>query len=127
MPHSGNEKVHHGAAYWIGLICLFVTSAGWGMSWSAMKYLLAEWPPLFARGIAGLLAALLVMSAAIVLGEPMTVRGPLRGRLVASAFFNVFAWMGFSTLALRRLSAGQGAMLVYTMPVWAVLLACPLG
>jgi len=43
----------------------------------------------------------------------------LRSRLVVSALFNVFAWMGFATLALRSLTAGQGAMLVYTMPAGA--------
>jgi len=45
---------------------------------------------------------------------------------VLAAFINVFVWMGFSTLAIRWLAAGQGALLVYTMPVWATLLAWPL-
>ena len=41
----------------IGLVCLVVTSTGWGLNWPAMKLLLREWPPLFSRGLAGLAAA----------------------------------------------------------------------
>jgi drug/metabolite transporter (DMT)-like permease len=43
----------------IGLLCLMVTATGWGLNWPVMKLLLLlrEWPPLFARGTAGLVAA----------------------------------------------------------------------
>jgi drug/metabolite transporter (DMT)-like permease len=91
-----------------------------------MKYLLRELPPLFARGAAGVTAALVIAVIAAALGERLTVPRHLAGRLVLAAFFNVFAWMGFSTLAMRWLSAGQGALLVYTMPIWATLLAWPI-
>jgi hypothetical protein len=37
----------------IGILCLLVSSVGWGLKWSAMKFLLREWRPLFARGSAG--------------------------------------------------------------------------
>ncbi|MEO6270535.1 MAG: hypothetical protein ABIP08_09560 [Lautropia sp.] len=33
--------------------------------------------------------------------------------------------MGFSTLSMQWLDAGQAAMPVYSMPVWATLLAWP--
>lgn len=110
----------------VGLLCLVVTSVGWGINWPAVKLLLREWPPLFARGSAGIAAALLLALVAAMLGERLTVPRRLVGRLAASAFFNIFVWMGFSTMAMRWLTAGQGALLVYTMPVWATLLAWPL-
>jgi drug/metabolite transporter (DMT)-like permease len=109
----------------IGLLCLVVTSVGWGLNWPAMKFLLREWPPLFARGAAGMSAALIIALIAARAGQRLTVPRRQIGRLVISALINVFAWMGFSTLAMRWLSAGQGALLVYTMPVWATLLAWP--
>jgi drug/metabolite transporter (DMT)-like permease len=80
-------------------------------------------PPLFARGMAGVTAAVIIAVLAATLGERLSVPRKVMGRVFAAAFFNVFAWMGFSTLALRWLSAGQGALLVYTMPIWATLLA----
>lgn len=110
----------------IGVLCLVVTSVGWGLNWPAMKLLLHDWPPLFARGLAGVIAAVLVAAAAVVTGQALAVPRRLWGALLAATLYNVVAWMGFSSLSLRWLSAGQGAMLVYTMPVWASLFAWPL-
>lgn len=110
----------------VGLLCLLVTSVGWGFNWPVMKFLLTQWPPLFARGSAGLVAALALALLAWQRGERLAVPRQQYGRLLAAAFINVFAWMGFSTLALQWLAAGQAALLVYTMPVWATLLAWPL-
>lgn len=91
-----------------------------------MKFLLREWPPMFARGTAGVIAAILLAGIAAGLGQSLSVPRAERGRLALSAFINVFVWMGFSTLSLRWLQASQAALLVYTMPVWATLLAWPL-
>ncbi|MEO8248312.1 MAG: DMT family transporter [Burkholderiales bacterium] len=108
-----------------GWLLLLVTSVGWGFNWPAMKLLLQEWPPLFARGTAGLIAALALVAVALLRGERLAVPRQLWSRLAASAFCSVFAWMGFTSLSLRWLSAGQAALLVYTMPVWATMLAWP--
>jgi drug/metabolite transporter (DMT)-like permease len=109
----------------IGLLCLAVTAIGWGLNWPIIKLLLREWPPLFARGTAGVVAALGLATFAAIRRERLAF--PLRafGPLSAAAFVNVFAWMGFSTLALLWLSVAEGALLVYTMPIWATLLAWP--
>jgi probable blue pigment (indigoidine) exporter len=49
-----------------------------------------------------------------------------RGRLVLYAMLNITVWMAFSTLGLRWLSASEGVILAYTMPVWATLFAWPM-
>jgi drug/metabolite transporter (DMT)-like permease len=108
-----------------GFVCLLVTSLGWGLNWPAMKVLLRELPPLFARGTAGFVAGLVCALAALLLGQSLVVPRALMGRVVAAAALNVFAWMGFATVAMRWLSVGECALLVYTMPVWATLLAWP--
>lgn len=46
-------------------------------------------------------------------------------RLMVASFTNVFAWMGFSTLAMKWVSVAEGALLVYTMPIWVMLFAWP--
>jgi len=38
----------------------------------------------------------------------------------------MFAWIGFTTLSMKWLSVSQAALLVYTMPLWATLLAWPI-
>ncbi|MEO8856301.1 MAG: DMT family transporter [Burkholderiaceae bacterium] len=111
----------------IGLLCLLVTSVGWGVNWPATKVLLEQLPPLFVRGSAGMMAAAGLAMVAALRGDSLRVPRHLFGRLFASSMTNVFAWMGFATLSMKWLSAGQAAMLVYTMPIWATLLAWPLA
>ena len=120
------SPVRRPSAATIGLLCLLVTSLGWGLNWPAMKLLLEELPPLFARGAAGSVAGIALALCAVLLGQSLVVPRALLGRLAAAAALNVFAWMGFATVAMRWLSVGQCALLVYTMPVWATLLAWPL-
>src|SRR5215212_3775931 len=110
----------------LGLVCLAVAATGWGLNWPLVKLVLRDWPPLFARGTAGLVGALGLAAVAKMSGEQLTV--PIRafGRLSLAAALNVFAWMGFSTVALLWLTVAEGALLVFTMPLWATLLAWPL-
>jgi len=110
-----------------GLLYLLVTATGWALNWPAMKILLREWPPLFSRGLAGIAAALLLAVIARLVGEDIRVPRPLFPRLMLVSCTNVFAWMGFSTLSLKWLSVSEGALLVYTMPIWAMLLAWPIA
>ncbi|AQH04439.1 multidrug DMT transporter permease (plasmid) [Burkholderia sp. KK1] len=110
-----------------GFIYLLVTATGWALNWPAMKVLLREWPPLFSRGVAGIAAAVLLGLIAKLAGENPRVPAALVPRLVLASAINVFAWMGFSTLSMKWLSVGEGALLVYTMPIWAMLLAWPIA
>ena len=108
-----------------GLLLLAVSAVGWGLNWPAMKLLLREWPPLAARGTAGIVAAVALALLAASRGESLAVPRGEWPRLTAAAAINVTAWMGLSTLAMLWLSAGEGALVVYTMPIWATLLAWP--
>jgi drug/metabolite transporter (DMT)-like permease len=106
----------------IGLLCVVVTALGSGLNWPIIKLLLREWPPLFSRGMAGVAAAL---GLAALRGERLRIPLGALPRLALAAGTNVFAWMGFSTLAMVW-SVAEGALLVYTMPIWATLLAWPM-
>ncbi len=110
----------------VGVLCLLVTAVGWGLNWPVMKVLLREWPPLSARGWAGMTAALGLAVLAVARGEPLAVPRRAVGRLLLAAASNVTAWMGLSTLCMLWLSVAEGALLVYTMPIWAALLAWPI-
>lgn len=110
----------------IGFLCLGVTATGWAMNWPIIKILLRDWPPLFARGVAGTAAGIILAGIAIAYGEKLRVPRHAIPRLLFASFTNVFAWMGFATVALKMLSIGEGALLVYTMPIWATLFAWPI-
>lgn len=110
----------------IGVVTLIITAAGWGFNWPVMKLLLRDWPPMFARGVGGVTASLVLAAIACACGQTLRVPRAAIPRLLFAAFTNVFAWMGFSTIAMMWVSVGEGALLVFTMPVWVTLLAWPL-
>jgi len=64
-----------------GLLCLLATVVGWGLNWPVMKFLLREWPPLSARGTAGVTTAPALVLLAALCGQRLAV--PVRpvGRL----------------------------------------------
>jgi drug/metabolite transporter (DMT)-like permease len=102
-----------------------VTALGWGLNWPVLKLLLGEMPPLFARGMAGLLAAFALAAFAALRGVPLAIPSGRLGVVVVAALLNVTAWMGLATMGLRYLGAGEGAMICYTMPAWTALAAWP--
>lgn len=117
MPNRISEPRRTGA------LLVTVAAIGWALNWPALKLLLREWPPLFSRGVAGVAAALLLGGVAAARGETLWVPRRAIARLLLASFTNVFAWMGFSTLALKYLRVSEGAVLVYTMPLWATVFA----
>lgn len=109
-----------------GLGFLLVTAFGWGLNWAFIKVLLAEWPPLFSRGVSGVSAAVILALVASARGESLPVPRGAKTRLAFAAFTNVFVWMGFGTMAMNYLKVSEAALLAYTMPIWAMLFAWPI-
>jgi drug/metabolite transporter (DMT)-like permease len=106
-----------------GLMLLAVTSVGWGLNWPIMKQILTEWPPLSARGLSGIAGGLLLALLAVIRGQSLRVPKGQWPRLLLSAVLNVSTWMTLMGLALLWLPASEAAVIAYTMPVWASLLA----
>jgi drug/metabolite transporter (DMT)-like permease len=131
-PHGSHERrpipssADSSRSRQIGLLFLFITAVGWGLNWPVIKLVLREWPPLFSRGVAGVTAALALGLMAILNGQRVAIPSGVFGRLATAAALNVFAWMGFGTMAMVWLSVSEGALLVYTMPIWAMLIAWPI-
>ena len=108
-----------------GLMFLAITSVGWGFNWPVTKYLLSELPPLTMRGATGVIGASLLALLALVSGQSLRVPRELWPRLVLAAFLNVACWMALMGLALLYLPASEAALIAYTMPIWASMLAWP--
>src|SRR3569623_558650 len=109
----------------IGSLCLCVTAFGWALNWPLMKLLLQQWPPLFARGLAGVCASLILGALVLSRKESFAVPREAIPRLLFATFTNVFAWMGLGTVAMKYVTVSEGALLAYTMPIWAMLFAWP--
>jgi drug/metabolite transporter (DMT)-like permease len=108
-----------------GFLFLAITSVGWGFNWPVTKYLLSELPPLTLRGATGLVGAMLLALLAVLRGQSLLVGREMWLRLIVAALLNVTAWMALMGLALLWLPASEAALIAYTMPVWASLLAWP--
>src|SRR5579859_5965358 len=108
-----------------GLLFLAITSVGWGFNWPVTKFLIGELPPLTLRGLSGVIGALLLAVLALLRGQSLTVPRKMWPRLVVAAALNVTGWMVLMGLALLWLPASEAALIAYTMPVWASLLAWP--
>ncbi|QTL01637.1 DMT family transporter [Aquabacter sp. L1I39] len=108
-----------------GLAFLFTTATGWGVAWVVFKIILFEWPPLFARGMAGVTAACLLAATSVAMGQSLAVPSGARFRLAVAAFVNVFVWMGFASLSLQWLTVTEATLITFTMPLWASLIAWP--
>jgi drug/metabolite transporter (DMT)-like permease len=114
------------SARWVGFLFLAVTSVGWALNWAAIKFLLRDWPPLFSRGVAGIAACILLAGIAVAFGENLRVPRRAIVPLLFASFTNVFAWMGFGTIAMKYLSVSECSLLVYTMPIWVTVFAWPI-
>lgn len=108
-----------------GLMFLAITSIGWGFNWPVTKFLLAELPPLTLRGVTGVLGALLLAALAILRRQSLKVEPGIWPRLLSAAVLNVTGWMVLMGLALLWLPASEAALIAYTMPVWASIIAWP--
>ena len=104
---------------------LAITSVGWGFNWPVTKYLLPELPPLTLRGSSGVIGAALLALLALLSRQSLHVPRWMWPRIVLLGVLNVTAWMVLMGLALLWLPASEAALIAYTMPVWASLLAWP--
>ena len=108
-----------------GLMFLAITSVGWGFNWPVTKYLISELPVLTLRGVTGVLGAALLAGLAVISGQSLKVDRALWPRLMLMALLNVTGWMVLMGLALLWLPASEAALIAYTMPVWASMMAWP--
>ncbi len=95
----------------------------WGYSWVLVKEALAYAPPFaFAaeRSVLGGVALLLIVK---LVGKPLRLAAP--GATLAIGLMQMTGFMAFSTWALVEGGPGKTAVLVFTMPIWTLLIAWP--
>jgi len=107
----------------LGFLLLGAIAFFWGISWPIMKTALKEMGPWTFRSCCLIFGGLgvLVIAKANRLWSPIpkTELWPL----LIVAFFNVTGWHLFSAYGLTHMNAGRAAIVGFTMPVWASLLA----
>lgn len=109
-----------------GLLWVAVTASAWGLAWPVMKFGLTEWPPFSFRVVTSAGSVALLAGFALARGEAVRPRGREQWRrLVVAGLLNITPFVGLGTLSLVWLNASEAAILAYTMPIWASMLAWP--
>ena len=114
------EKFRH----WLPALALVVLSLTWGYTWVIAKQGLAYAPPfVFAaeRCLGGALSLLIVLK---LLGRPLKLVAPWQ--TLGIGLTQVAGFMVFQTWALVEGGPGKTAVLIFTMPIWTLLLAWPI-
>src|SRR5450756_1352084 len=109
---------------WLLPLGLFILSVTWGYTWVLAKQALDYAPPFaFAaeRSIGGALALFLALK---LMGRPLKLVAP--GPTLAIGLFQITGFMALSTWALVEGGPGKTAVLIFTMPIWTLLLAWPI-
>lgn len=112
------------ASRWGPVIALIVLSLIWGYTWVLAKQGLAYAPPFaFAaeRCVGGALALFLVLK---LLGRSLRLVAPRETLAIGLA--QVTGFMAFQTWALVEGGPGKTAVLIFTMPIWTLLMAWPM-
>jgi drug/metabolite transporter (DMT)-like permease len=109
---------------WLLPLGLVILSVIWGYAWVLSKQALSFAPPFaFAaeRSIGGALALLLALK---LMGKPLKLAAP--GPTLAIGLTQITCFMLLSTWALVEGGPGKTAVLIFTMPIWTLLLAWPI-
>lgn len=105
----------------LGIVLL---SLLWGYTWVLAKQALDFAPPFtltFVRVLGGALALFLALK---LLRQPLRLQAPRAVLLISLC--QVSGFMLLQTFSLKFGAAGKTAVLVYTMPIWTLLLAWPI-
>jgi len=108
-----------------GLALLGLLTIFWGVNWPMIKWGVTEFRPWSFRaaciviGVAGLFAC------ARLAGQSLAIPRRDLGPLLVASFFNMTVWHLCSAYGLSYMASGRAAIIAFTMPLWATLLAVP--
>lgn len=105
-------------------LMLAVLGLIWGITWPVMKIALNEIPPLTMRGTAAILGAVTYFALCVVMRRSLRISSlKIWGHVLVASLLNIVAFSLFSAFAQLAATTSRVAILAYTMPIWAVLLA----
>lgn len=96
----------------------------WGVTWPIMRIALSEVPPFTMRTTSTLAGGLMLFVVCLVKRRDLRLPGG-KGvvHVIIAALLNVASFSVFSTFAQLHAATSRVAILSYTMPIWAVVLA----
>lgn len=98
----------------------------WGATYPVMKIAAAEIPILTFRGLIAIGAGIVMLTAAKLAGHSLRIPRENRKGLFIASTYNTFGGHVMATVSTQLISAGQTALIMYTMPIWAFLIGIPI-
>ncbi|MDH4285656.1 MAG: DMT family transporter, partial [Gallionellaceae bacterium] len=105
-------------------LALFSLSAIWGYAWVITKQALVYAPPFAFAAERCVGAAIVLILVVRFTGRSFKLVAP--GPTLAISLTQVSCFMALSTWALAEGGPGKTAVLIFTMPIWTLLMAWPI-
>jgi drug/metabolite transporter (DMT)-like permease len=121
-PHDAHARADVGARLMLATLCFI-----WGTTWSVMKVVLNEVPPLSMRAVVSGMGVVTLYLLCVFMRRSMHL--PSRKAWVhvtIASLLNIVGFCLFGTFAQLSAATSRVTILAYTMPVWSVLLAWPI-
>lgn len=107
-------------------LLLIVLCLGWGTTWVTMRMALEEIPPFSMRLATLSLGAIVLTGFARLQGRTLAIpRGRIWVHICMASLFNIVAFSMFVPFAQLAAETSRVAIMVYTMPIWAAMMARP--
>jgi drug/metabolite transporter (DMT)-like permease len=119
---EAHAQTDMGARVMLAVLCFI-----WGTTWSVMKVVLGEVPPLSMRAVVSGMGAVTLYLLCVVMRRSLHV--PSRkawGHIFIAAQLNIVGFCLLGTFAQLTAATSRVTILAYTMPVWSVILAWPI-
>jgi drug/metabolite transporter (DMT)-like permease len=104
-------------------LMLIALCALWGVTWPLMKIALTEIPPLSMRTLTAAAGMITLLIICLVTRTRLRVPAHAWGHVVIIACLNIGAFSLLTAFAQMTAATSRVTILIYTMPIWAVLLA----
>jgi drug/metabolite transporter (DMT)-like permease len=96
----------------------------WGITWPVLKIALNEIPPLTMRGTAAIIGAATYYLMCVFMRRSLRIPAPkIWLHILVGSLLNIVAFSLFGAFAQLVATTSRVAVLAYTMPIWAILLA----
>src|SRR5947207_74449 len=122
-PHPTMTSDSSGPSLARALAPIGVLTLVWGCNWPLLKIGVTDMAPLTFRALTLPFAAIGLLAVARFSGDDIRIPREWWPRLCALALLNIAGWNGFIVFGVQQMPAGRSAILAYTMPIWATLIA----
>jgi drug/metabolite transporter (DMT)-like permease len=105
------------------LVLLVILTVVWGTNWPLFQFAVREVSVWTFRAVSVFVAGIVLLAVARARGQSLKIPRACWPAMCAATFFYLVVWNIASTYSALMIPSGQSAVLGFTMPLWAALIA----